>query len=76
MKVAFYERTGPASEVLVVSADVSDEQQMRAAIATAQQRFGAIHGVIHAAGVPGGGIIQLKTAAMAVYLSYSRRARW
>jgi acyl carrier protein len=31
------------------------------AIATAQQQFGQIDGVIHAAGVPGGGMIQRKT---------------
>ena len=34
---------------------------MRKAIATAQQQFGRIDGVIHAAGVPGGGMIQRKT---------------
>ena len=53
------------AEVLVLSADVSNEQQMRAAVATAQKRFGAIHGVVHTAGIAGGGIIQLKTAEMA-----------
>jgi acyl transferase domain-containing protein/acyl carrier protein len=53
------------AEVLIVGADVADRDQMRAAIAQAQARFGAIHGVIHAAGVPGGGIIQLKTPALA-----------
>ncbi|HEY2915507.1 MAG TPA: SDR family oxidoreductase, partial [Candidatus Angelobacter sp.] len=53
------------AEVLVLSADVSNEQQMRAAIATAQKRFGTIHGVVHTAGIAGGGIIQLKTAEMA-----------
>lgn len=34
---------------------------MRLALELARDRFGAIHGVIHAAGVPGGGLIQLKT---------------
>jgi phthiocerol/phenolphthiocerol synthesis type-I polyketide synthase E len=53
------------AEVLVLSADVSNEQQMRAAIATAQKRFGTVHGVVHTAGIAGGGIIQLKTAEMA-----------
>jgi natural product biosynthesis luciferase-like monooxygenase protein/non-ribosomal peptide synthase protein (TIGR01720 family) len=53
------------AEVLVLSADVSNEQQMRAAVATAQKRFGTIHGVVHTAGIAGGGIIQLKTAEMA-----------
>jgi acyl transferase domain-containing protein/thioesterase domain-containing protein/NAD(P)-dependent dehydrogenase (short-subunit alcohol dehydrogenase family)/acyl carrier protein len=49
------------AEILAVSADVSDRMQMRTAIGQAYQRFGAIHGVIHAAGVLGDGLIQLKT---------------
>lgn len=52
------------AEVLVLQADVAQESQLRAAIAQARQRFGAIHGVIHAAGEAGGGLIALKTAAM------------
>lgn len=47
-------------EVLVESVDVADAEQMQAAVTKIQQRFGAIHGVIHAAGIPGGSIIQLK----------------
>lgn len=47
-------------EVLVESADVADAEQMQAAVTKIQQRFGAIHGVIHAAGIPGDGIVQLK----------------
>jgi non-ribosomal peptide synthase protein (TIGR01720 family) len=55
-------------EVLVVAADVSDETAMREAVRGGEERFGKIDGVIHAAGVPGGGIIQLTTpeAAAAV----------
>jgi NAD(P)-dependent dehydrogenase (short-subunit alcohol dehydrogenase family)/acyl carrier protein len=53
------------AEVLVFSADVSDESRMREVVAEADARFGAIHGVIHAAGVPGAGIIQLKTQEVA-----------
>ena len=55
-------------EVLVVAADVANVAQMRAVIDQANQRFGTIDGVIHAAGVAGGGIIALKTpdAAAAV----------
>jgi NAD(P)-dependent dehydrogenase (short-subunit alcohol dehydrogenase family)/acyl carrier protein len=49
------------SEVLVLSADVADRAQMHAAINHAEARFGVIHGVIHCAGVPGGGLIQFKT---------------
>jgi natural product biosynthesis luciferase-like monooxygenase protein/amino acid adenylation domain-containing protein len=53
------------AEVLICSADVSDEAQMSTAIAEAKRRFGPLHGVLHAAGVPGGGVIQLKTRAIA-----------
>ena len=40
-------------ENLYVRADVSDEGAMRSAVAQAYKRFGALHGVIHAAGVVG-----------------------
>ncbi|HVG11012.1 MAG TPA: amino acid adenylation domain-containing protein [Thermoanaerobaculia bacterium] len=54
------------SEVLVASADVRDPEALRAVIADARQRFGApLSGVIHAAGVTSGGMIQLKTPAAA-----------
>ncbi|MDZ7949839.1 polyketide synthase [Nostoc sp. DedQUE09] len=49
------------AEVLVVSADVTKLEQMSAAIAQANNRFSQIHGVIHAALVLEGGLIQLKT---------------
>lgn len=49
------------SEVLVVSADVADLEQMRAAVALATRRFGPIDGVIHSAGVLGDGAIQHKS---------------
>ncbi|AFZ60776.1 SDR family NAD(P)-dependent oxidoreductase [Anabaena cylindrica FACHB-243] len=52
------------AEVLVLSADVADEVQMRSAVTQINAKFGAIHGVIHAAGVRGGGLAQLKTSAM------------
>ena len=49
------------AEVFVESADVTDEARMRALVERARSRFGRVDGVVHAAGVPGGGIIQLKT---------------
>jgi NAD(P)-dependent dehydrogenase (short-subunit alcohol dehydrogenase family) len=52
-------------EVLVLNADVSDRRRMEEAIASAEARFGRIHGVIHSAGVAPGGVIQLKTREMA-----------
>jgi acyl transferase domain-containing protein/acyl carrier protein len=53
------------AEVLVVGADVTDAAAMRAVAEQARQRFGAIQGIIHAAGVAGGGLIQLKTPDVA-----------
>jgi acyl transferase domain-containing protein len=50
------------AEVLVTAADVADAAAVSRVIAEARQRFNApLAGVLHAAGVPGGGIIQLKT---------------
>jgi acyl transferase domain-containing protein/acyl carrier protein len=43
------------AEVELVSADVADVSAMQAALAQAEQRFGPVHGVIHGAGVVGGG---------------------
>jgi non-ribosomal peptide synthase protein (TIGR01720 family) len=48
-------------EVLVCQADVSDERQMSEVLAATRQRFGPVHGVIHAAGIPGGGVMLLQT---------------
>jgi acyl transferase domain-containing protein/NADP-dependent 3-hydroxy acid dehydrogenase YdfG len=45
------------SEVIVVTADVGDEDQMRAAVDTVRRRFGSIDGVIHAAGVTAPGVV-------------------
>jgi acyl transferase domain-containing protein/acyl carrier protein len=49
------------AEILAVAVDVADEARMREVVEAARERFGAIHGVVHLAGTPGGGIIQLKT---------------
>ncbi|MGB8346749.1 MAG: SDR family NAD(P)-dependent oxidoreductase, partial [Ktedonobacteraceae bacterium] len=49
------------AETLIVAADVTDEAQMHAAVQQTLAAFGALHGVIHAAGVPGSGLMQLKT---------------
>jgi NAD(P)-dependent dehydrogenase (short-subunit alcohol dehydrogenase family) len=56
---------GAGGEVLVATADVADLTQMTAVRQQVQERFGPINGVIHAAGVAGGGMIQLKSAEMA-----------
>ncbi|MEW6733890.1 MAG: SDR family NAD(P)-dependent oxidoreductase, partial [Acidobacteriota bacterium] len=52
-------------EVLVLSADVSDRAQLEKVIVRGRERFGRIHGIIHSAGVPGGGLIQMTDAAAA-----------
>jgi acyl transferase domain-containing protein/thioesterase domain-containing protein len=50
-------------EVLVLKADVIDVEQMASVVAMAHARFGAIHGVIHSAGVIDDGLISLKSAS-------------
>ena len=49
------------AEILVLSADVTDEEQMRAAVAALRSRFGRLDGVFHAAGIAGGGLMQLRS---------------
>jgi phthiocerol/phenolphthiocerol synthesis type-I polyketide synthase E len=53
------------AEVLVARADVADRDQMARVIAETERRFGAIHGVVHAAGLPGAGLVQLRSRAQA-----------
>jgi NAD(P)-dependent dehydrogenase (short-subunit alcohol dehydrogenase family) len=59
MAIAAMEQAG--AEVLVCSADVADAAQMRDVLAHARDRFGPLNGVIHSAGVAGGGMIQVKS---------------
>jgi non-ribosomal peptide synthase protein (TIGR01720 family) len=49
------------AEILVLAVDVADREQVERAVAQARARFGVIHGVIHAAGQPPQGLMQLKT---------------
>jgi NAD(P)-dependent dehydrogenase (short-subunit alcohol dehydrogenase family) len=53
------ERLG--AEVFTVQADVTDIAAMRSALAMISERYGPLKGVIHAAGIAGGGVIALKT---------------
>jgi NAD(P)-dependent dehydrogenase (short-subunit alcohol dehydrogenase family)/acyl carrier protein len=48
------------AEVLAARADVASDVQMRDVIAQARARFGRIEGVFHAAGIAGGGVMQLR----------------
>ncbi|MCM5682955.1 SDR family NAD(P)-dependent oxidoreductase [Schlegelella sp. S2-27] len=50
------------AEVLVLKADVADEAALRGALSAARDRFGAVHGVIHAAGEAGGAMLSALTA--------------
>ena len=47
-------------EVLYVAADAARADDMLAVVRAARERFGPIRGVVHAAGVAGGGVIPLK----------------
>ncbi|MBW8805286.1 MAG: SDR family NAD(P)-dependent oxidoreductase [Catenulisporales bacterium] len=51
------------AEVEIVVGDVSRVEDARRAVDTAVQSFGALHGVLHAAGLPGMGLMQFKQPA-------------
>jgi NAD(P)-dependent dehydrogenase (short-subunit alcohol dehydrogenase family)/acyl carrier protein len=53
------------ASVLVIRADTSNHTEMRRAVDRVYRQYGALHGVIHAAGVAGGGLLQLRTASAA-----------
>ncbi|RKN05087.1 type I polyketide synthase [Streptomyces radicis] len=48
------------AEVEVVEGDVAEPADVLAAVRLAVERFGALHGVLHTAGVPGTGLMQFK----------------
>ncbi|MFD3698351.1 amino acid adenylation domain-containing protein [Streptomyces sp. NPDC058646] len=48
--------------VRVVQADVADAEGLGAALARVRAADGPLDGVVHAAGVPGGGVVSLRTA--------------
>ena len=49
------------ASVAVMVGDVTDPKRMRDIVLTIRKSFGALNGIIHAAGLPGAGIMQLKT---------------
>lgn len=65
------------TDVLTIAADVCDPRDVERMFADANRRFGHIDGVFHLAGVPGAGVMQLKTAdaAAAVCAPKVRGAR-
>ncbi|MFI5726993.1 type I polyketide synthase [Streptomyces cyaneofuscatus] len=56
------------AEVMVIPADITDRDQVSTAVDRIAARWGAVHGVFHAAGQAGGGLIQLKQAAEDVWV--------
>ena len=54
-----FERMG--AEVLTVTADVAQGERMAAVVREVIARFGHIHGVVHAAGIPAGDLIRVKS---------------
>ncbi len=48
------------AEVAYLAADVAKKEDMERAVAVARTRFGTVNGVVHSAGVAGGGLVQLK----------------
>ena len=53
-------------EVLVVAADVTDPVALREVRAAVETRFGGLDGIVHAAGLPGGGMAEVKQRDAAV----------
>ncbi|MGC5015662.1 SDR family NAD(P)-dependent oxidoreductase [Streptosporangium sp. DT93] len=51
------------AEVLLLAADAGEPAQLRAALGRAREHFGHLHGVIHAAGLPAGGLLLRRTPA-------------
>lgn len=53
------------ASVLVLKADVTDLAEMRAVVQQTRARFSGLHGVVHAAGIAGAGVMQRKTPEQA-----------
>ncbi|MGN9806192.1 type I polyketide synthase [Micromonospora sp. L32] len=53
------------ASVLVLAADVTDPADLRRVRAAAEAEFGGIDGIVHAAGLPGGGMAEVKERAEA-----------
>ncbi|HEX6755382.1 MAG TPA: SDR family NAD(P)-dependent oxidoreductase, partial [Mycobacteriales bacterium] len=79
-RLVLVSRTGPAgegaaaavrrmeaagAEVLVLAADITDPAEVRRVREAARERWGRVDGLLHAAGVAGGGMAELKDRAVA-----------
>jgi amino acid adenylation domain-containing protein/non-ribosomal peptide synthase protein (TIGR01720 family) len=69
---ALLEIEAAGGEVVIAPADVADAAQMLEVVARVERRFGPIHGVIHAAGAPGGGVLAGKTASAARQILHAK----
>ncbi|HEY1918715.1 MAG TPA: SDR family NAD(P)-dependent oxidoreductase [Streptosporangiaceae bacterium] len=54
------------AHVLLLAADVGVPGELRAALTSCREHYGALHGIVHAAGVPAGGMVARHTPAQAV----------
>jgi NAD(P)-dependent dehydrogenase (short-subunit alcohol dehydrogenase family)/acyl carrier protein len=62
LKIRALEAKG--AQVVCIGADVADPAEVEAMLAAAQVRFGPVNGLIHSAGVAGGGLLALKSRDM------------
>ena len=59
LDVAELEAAG--AEVLLLAADVGQPDELRETLRRSREHFGALHGVMHAAGLPAGGMVARRT---------------
>lgn len=59
---ALAELAEAGAQVEVVTGDVTDPASLRAVVDAVQERWGPVSGVVHSAGVPGGGLLERRTA--------------
>ncbi len=57
------ELTAAGAEVLVLTADAGRPDELRAAVRDCRAHFGALHGVLHVAGLPASGMVARQTIA-------------
>ncbi|HEU5271972.1 MAG TPA: SDR family NAD(P)-dependent oxidoreductase, partial [Jatrophihabitans sp.] len=62
VRASVAELRAEGAEILLLDADTSQPDQLRAAVAACRDRFGALHGVVHAAGIQASGMLQRQSA--------------
>ncbi len=68
-RISIVKQLEARTELLIIQADVADPVQVQVAVQQSLDHFGALHGVLHTAGVPANGLMQRKTpeSAAAVF---------